>query len=284
MLLRLFPFQARQRSQDSNAINWHTWLAALLAVSLFAFTVPMTTAALDGYSVVSIGAGRGLLGGAIAILVIQFSGWRLPNASTLLWIALASPGLVFGFPFLITWTLTQASSADIGVVLATLPLLTAILSSLINRQSLSVVFWFWAVGGMLLTMVYFTGQSDWAQSSGDAMVQWLLLAALLSAAWGYAAGAKAAQQLGGWQTVCWVQALTAPICALLFGWSLGQASVATVPVPLYATLALMYLGFFSQLIGKHDMCPCGNEFIFFCGWLLARVCFFNKCFILSLHH
>ena len=105
----------------SNAIGWKVWLSALVAIAMFSVTAPVTKEALAGYSIASIGAGRGVIGGAIAILVIQFSGWRLPDRSVLLWIVLSSPGLVFGFPFLITWALTEASSADVGVVLAALP-------------------------------------------------------------------------------------------------------------------------------------------------------------------
>ena len=235
----------------NNRIGVSTWVSALLAIALFSLTAPLTKEALAGYSVLSIGAGRGVIGGAIAILVVQFSGWRLPGGSALWWILLASPGLVFGFPFLITWVLTQASSADIGVVLAALPLLTAVLSSLINRRTLSFRFWGWALLGMLLTMGYFTIQSDWSQSQHSGTTQWLLLAALLSAAWGYAAGAKAAQQIGGWQTICWVQVFTSPVCAVLFGWSLGQNTPTDISseITTSATLSLLYLGIASQVIG-----------------------------------
>ena len=243
-----------------------TWLSALIAISLFALTAPITEEALAGYSVVSIGAGRGFIGGAIAIMVIQFSGWRLPGRSALLWIALSSPGLVFGFPLLITWALTQASSADVGVVLAALPMLTSAMSSLINRRPMTARFWFWAMAGMALTMGYFMTQSDWSRSAWsqsnwsqsnwsqsdslqDSSTQWILLGALLSSSWGYAAGAKAAQCIGGWQTICWGQALTAPVCALLFGWSLGHQSAHDTVTTMGSTLALFYLGIFSQLIG-----------------------------------
>lgn len=243
----------------SNAIGWKVWLSALVAIAMFSVTAPVTKEALAGYSIASIGAGRGVIGGAIAILVIQFSGWRLPDRSVLLWIVLSSPGLVFGFPFLITWALTEASSADVGVVLAALPLLTSSMSSVINRRVMTASFWIWALVGMLFTMGYFLTQSDWSQGNlsqttptlikGDSSTHWVLLAALLCASWGYSAGAKAAQHIGGWQTICWVQALTAPICALLFGWSLGHDEHSHSGEIINATLALFYLGIFSQLIG-----------------------------------
>jgi len=225
------------------------WGAALLAISLFALTVPMTSTALEGWSTLSIGSGRGVIGGAIAILAIQFSGWKWPDRHSLLWLALATPGLVFGFPYLLTYALQDASSADLGVMLAALPLLTAIFSAILSRQNLPRRFWGWAIAGMLVSCGYFLLQSDWALRGQSQTTQLVMLVALLSASWGYAAGAKAARTLGGWQTVCWMQALSAPLSAILFGYSLGQPEYTLGLPQADALLALLYLGIFSQLIG-----------------------------------
>lgn len=225
------------------------WGSALLAISLFALTVPMTSTALEGWSTLSIGSGRGVIGGAIAILAIQFSGWKWPDRHSLLWLALATPGLVFGFPYLLTYALQDASSADLGVVLAALPLLTAIFSAILSRQNLPRRFWGWAIAGMLVSYGYFLLQSDWALQGQSQSTQLVMLVALLSSSWGYAAGAKAARTLGGWQTVCWMQALSAPLSAILFGYSLGQPEYTLGLPQAEALLALLYLGVFSQLIG-----------------------------------
>ncbi len=234
---------------SATMISPTVWLSALIGISLFALTAPLTTQALDGFSVVSIGAGRGVIGGAIALLVILFSRWQRPNNVTFMWLLLATPGLVFGFPYLLTLALTDTSSADVGVVLAALPLLTAVFSALVSNQRLPARFWGWALSGSLITASYFLLQSDWSAQQHNPVTRWILLAALVSAAWGYTAGAQAAKTLGGWQTICWVQAVTAPISALVFGWSLGQNGYESIDTTTNAILSLVYLGVFSQLVG-----------------------------------
>ena len=71
-----------------------------------------------------------------------------------------------------------------------------------------------------------------------------LLAAVLSAAIGYAVGAKLSKELGGWQVICWALVLALPfiIVPVIY---YTPVSLSKLPAMGYASF--LYLGLVSQL-------------------------------------
>ncbi|MFT4763529.1 MAG: drug/metabolite transporter (DMT)-like permease [Oleispira sp.] len=195
-------------------------MKGLFAVILFAMTIPMTKLALPLFSPELIAACRAFFAGLLALMVIHLNNWSLPNYKTLAWLALAGAGVVVGFPYLLSYSLVNLSAANMGVVLAGLPLMTSLFAALIMAERYSRSFWVSSALGALLLLAYFL---NGASSEGwDMHTLWILCFVLMFGGLGYSAGAKAAQYIGGWQTICWMLVLYLPFSAIAFGYYAGD--------------------------------------------------------------
>lgn len=192
----------------------------VFAVILFAMTVPMTKLALPLFSPELIATCRAFFAGLLALIVINLNGWSIPDKKTLAWLILAGSGVVVGFPYLLSYSLVNLSAANMGVILAGLPLMTSLFAALIMQERYGFRFWLSsALGAGLLALYFFNG----SQSSGwDSQTLAILTLVLVFGGLGYSAGAKAAKSIGGWQTICWVLALYLPLSAIAFGYYAGD--------------------------------------------------------------
>jgi len=120
---------------------------ALFAVMLFALTIPMTQIALSSFSAEFIAASRAVIAGLVAWVVIVINDWQRPPLRALPWLLLAGIGVVLGFPYLLSLSLTRIPAADMGVVLAGLPLVTSLLATLLQGERHPPRFWFFSVAG-----------------------------------------------------------------------------------------------------------------------------------------
>ncbi|ASP40446.1 hypothetical protein CHH28_17965 [Bacterioplanes sanyensis] len=220
---------------------------ALLAILLFSLSVPAAELALAEVSANFIGAFRGTVAGILALIVSQWCRWSLPPKAAFKWLLLCSLGTVLIYPYLLGHALERISAANAGVILAGLPLLTAVFAAVMQQQLISLRFWAWASAGMAATVGYFMLQSgdDWQVQH---WLDWLLLLALLlSGALGYASGAQAAKRIGGWQTVCWALILALPYSAWMLGWQLGwQLDQANAVISMQTWLVLGYAAIINQ--------------------------------------
>jgi drug/metabolite transporter (DMT)-like permease len=197
-------------------------MKGLFAVILFAMTVPMTKLALPLFSAELIASSRAFFAGLLALAVINMNGWALPDKKTLAWLVLAGAGVVVGFPYLLSYSLVNLSAANMGVVLAGLPLMTSLFAVLIMKERNGLRFWLSSGFGALLLLAYFL--------NGAASVGWdlgtlaILTLMLMFGGLGYSAGAKAARTIGGWQTICWMLVLYLPLSAISFGYHMGNVN------------------------------------------------------------
>lgn len=231
---------------------------ALLAVVLFSLTVPLTKVALSHFNPDFIAASRAFFAGCAALMVIRLKRWRLPTRNEAFWLAAAGSGVAIGFPQLLNWGLTTLSAAEMAVVLAGLPLSTALFATLLLKEKHAKSFWFFSLLGASILLGYFYEGLTQAQWRASTLA--VLLAAVLFAGLGYSAGSKAAKTLGGWQTICWALVLYLPISVGLFSYSLALELNDTqkwsnilaaehLPGLGVALLALAYLIFISQWWG-----------------------------------
>lgn len=231
--------------------------AGLFAVLLFSLTAPATKLALGHYSAETITSARGLIAGICALFIVMNTSprktWTLPNGNQLVWLLIAGAGVVIGFPYTLTLAMQDMTASSMGIVLAGLPLFTTITASLLFGERHSKGFWISTLIGCGILLLFFQQglmNSIWSLQTIAMLIFQLALGGI-----GYAAGAHVAKSLGGWRTICWTLLIYLPISAVAFGYSLGgdfNADLSLIKNDagiLSATLAVLYLAFFSQWLG-----------------------------------
>jgi drug/metabolite transporter (DMT)-like permease len=140
----------------------------------------------------------------------------------------------------------HAPASHGAVVLAVLPLLTAMAGALVAGERPSPGFWACGVAGTGSVLAY-----SLISGGGSSDLQWadlLLAAAAFCAAMAYALGGEMARRIGGWEVISWALVMSAPamlVLVLLSGpvnWSAGPSAWAGF---LYVSVFSMFLGFFA---------------------------------------
>ena len=254
MLLRRYNRWIHAPSKKDKLISpsWGALLMALASVVMFSATVPLTKSLIGSFSLEFIASFRIFIAGSLAFMVVRLCKWPFPKRSECFWLLLSGSGVVIGFPFLLTQSLNSLSASEMGVVLAGMPLFTALCATVFMQERHPVRFWFYSIlGAGILLMYFFDGlkTSEWTLGTIG-----ILFSTVLSAGLGYAAGAKASHTLGGWRTICWTLVLYLPISSILFIY------YSTVKKPLLIEttllningillLAILYLALVSQWYG-----------------------------------
>jgi drug/metabolite transporter (DMT)-like permease len=186
-------------------------LAGLAGVFLFGLTLPMTRLALDGFDAFAVGIGRAVPAGLMAAIVLLVSRQPVPPRKYWPSILLTGSGIIFGFPILATIAMLYVPAAHGGVILAMLPLATAMAGALVGGERPSIGFWFAGIAGTLLVMVFAIVEAD---GFTPTLADLLLLGSVLSAGLGYAYSGRLARIIGGWQTISWVLVFCLPFTIL----------------------------------------------------------------------
>ena len=220
------------------------YVLALIGVTIFALTLPVTRWVVDDSATGALPAGfvimfRALIAGVCSVIYLVFNPVALPRqASGALLVSMI--GTVLGFPYFLTLGLQTAPSIQAAVVTGFLPICTAIFATLYLRQRQPPMFWLFAVLGFVLVMTF-------SIYKGVGGLQWsdvYLLIAIVFAAMGYTAGVRVSQIIAPSQAISWVLVVSLPVTlpATIWLWP-------TVPIAPHSWIGLMYLGMFSMWLG-----------------------------------
>ncbi len=221
----------------------------LAGVALFSLTLPATRVAVRDLDPVFVALGRALLAGLLAAAVLAFTRTRRPTRVEWRLLAASAAGVVFGFPLFTTWAMRHAPASHGAVVLAVLPLATAAAAALVAHERPSAGFWAVGLAGSGVVLAFALREGGGTVGPADLA----LLAAVASAALGYALGARAAATLGGWQAISWCLVLCVPALALAVP-AFVPAEPARVGAGswagfLYVAIVSQYVGFFAWYRG-----------------------------------
>ncbi len=213
-----------------------------LAVALFSLTLPTTRFIIDHFDPVFIGLGRAVIAAIIAAGLLFFSSANWPDKRQFYQLIITAAGVVIGFPVFSAWAMQTLPAFHGGIMLALLPLATAIVGVFIAHERPSVGYWLAALGGCGLVLGFALLKGSGSFQTGD----FALLAAIISAAVGYAVGGKLSREMSGWRVICWSLVIALPFILI--------PALLTMPdklksVPWSAWGGFLYLALFSQLFG-----------------------------------
>lgn len=212
-----------------------------IGVIIFGSTLPVTKLALNDFTPAFITFARGAIAQIAAICLLLALGRKFPKAH---WAAILAGGIatVFGFPLLMAIALKTVPSSHGGVVLGVLPLMTAVFATVFAGERPPKLFWVCAIIGAALVIAFSLGDSAMHIETGDL---WLLAAAL-SASFGYVIFGRLAKVMPAWETISWALVITAPVSfvATYLTFDVGKAPITFTP-----WFHVVFLGLFSQYIG-----------------------------------
>lgn len=228
-------------------------LLAFLGVLAFSFTLPMTKWALDGFDPVVIAVGRAAAAGLVAVVVLAATHAPRPPRTALAALLVTAAGVVVGFPLLTTIALRSTTSTHAAVVIAGLPIATAVLAVARAGERVSRAFWL-ASGAGTAAVVAFALTRGGAEG-GSLVADLLLLGAVVAAAVGYVEGAVLSRAMPGWQVVSWVLVVSLPLtvpATVAFGLATAPDHDPTPRAMAgfaYLAMISMYVGFFLWYAG-----------------------------------
>lgn len=223
----------------------------LLGVTAFSFTLPLTRVALGGLSPLFIGAGRAVVAGLLAAVVLAATRQALPRARQWARLLVVAGGVVLGFPLLTSYALTEVPASHGAVVIALLPAATAVLAVVRTGERPVRAFWAFSAAGALAAVAFASAQGGGLGELHRADL--LLFAGVVLCAAGYAEGGLLTREIGSWQTISWALVAALPVMVVLTAISVVQAAPAGSAVEwacfAYLATTSMYLGFFAWYRG-----------------------------------
>src|SRR5262245_2550122 len=216
-------------------------LLGVLGVVIFGLTLPATRLAVADFDPLFVTLGRSLVAAVLAAVTLLWARPPLPARSD--WPRLAAFSLfsIIGFPLLMAVAMQHAPASHGAVVLAVLPLLTALGGALIAGERPSLGFWACGLAGTGSVFIYslLTG----AASDQLRWADLLLAASAVSAALAYALGGEMARRIGGWEVICWSLVASAPALAVALVLLAWPSSLSARPS---AWAGFFYVSLFSM--------------------------------------
>jgi drug/metabolite transporter (DMT)-like permease len=217
-------------------------LFGMLGVVMLSVTLPATRLAVADFDPLLVGMARTIVPAIPAAILLLVTRQARPTKKEVVSLLIASIGIVYGFPILMTVAMKTLPSAHGAVVTGIMPLATAAVGAVVSGDRPSWGFWLCGIAGSAAVVAY-------ALIDGAGSLAWadlLLVLGILTAALGYAVGGQAAKRLGGWQTICWIMVLALPLSIALvpvIGPQLPSGEVSND-----AWFGLLYVVFGSQFL------------------------------------
>ena len=214
---------------------------AILGVTAFSLTLPMTRIAVADLDPLPVAIWRGLIAGLAAIVLLIVLRPRRPRGRQWWLVGACAFGTVFGFPVFTTLAMETVSVSHGAVVVALLPIATAIVGVWISDERPSLGFWLAGLFGTAVTLSFVWRQAEGGLAFGHVY----LLLSVITAGIGYAYGGLLSRDISGWAVACWSLVLSLPVLVI--------AAALTPPLDWQAEPtvlgAFFYLALISQLGG-----------------------------------
>ena len=169
----------------------------------------------------------------------------MPQKSDLMNFSIISLCLTIGFPLSLSYGLIYSTSIHAGVILAFLPLATAIFASFYFKQRASIGFWLCALVGSIIIIIYILIHNQNINSNFKiSHYDILFCIAVIAAAVGYNFGAKLTKNMLSADVISWALVLALPLHFILAIYYFPKSEISII-----AWFGFFYTALFSQWIG-----------------------------------
>jgi drug/metabolite transporter (DMT)-like permease len=214
-----------------------------VAVVMFSGTVPATRIAVESIDPIVVGVGRSVLGAMIAIGYLVAVRSPRPTRAQAPGLLVVAMGAAVGFGWFSAQALRTLSASHGSVVIAILPMLTAVFGTIRTGARPQPLFWIATAGGTAVVVVFAaTSSRSGSIGIGDAY----LFGALVCAAAAYAEGGRLARTMPGGQVIAWGLVAALPVSVPLTAAALRDSPLEPTASSL---AALGYMAVFSVFVG-----------------------------------
>jgi len=189
--------------------------------------------------------GRSAVAGFLALLYLLFFKKKMPQKSDLINFSIIALCLTIGFPLSLSYGLIYSTSIHAGVILAFLPLATAIFASFYFKQRASIGFWLCALVGSIIIIIYILTHNQNVNANFKiSHYDILFCIAVIAAAIGYNFGAKLTKSMLSADVISWALVLALPLHFILAIYYFPKSEISII-----AWFGFFYTALFSQWIG-----------------------------------
>ncbi len=189
--------------------------------------------------------GRSAVAGFLALLYLLFFKKKIPQKSDLMNFSIIALCLTIGFPLSLSYGLIYSTSIHAGVILAFLPLATAIFASFYFKQKASIGFWLCALVGSVIIIIYILIHNQNMNANFKiSHYDILFCIAVIAAAVGYNFGAKLTKNMLSADVISWALVLALPLHFILAIYYFPKSEISII-----AWFGFFYTALFSQWIG-----------------------------------
>ncbi len=224
-------------------------LLGLLGVVGFSLSLPATRLAVADLDPWLVAFGRAAVAAVGAAMVLIVGRAPLPSRAQMRSLLIVALGVVVGFPLFSSLALHERTAAHGAVIIAVLPIATALWALSRAGERPTRAFWIASVVGMLAVLAF----AATAGAGGLGLADGFLLLAVALGGLGYAEGGTLARDLGGARTICWALIvalpLTLPITIGVAAWTGLHASPSAWLGFAYVALISMFVAFFAWYAG-----------------------------------
>jgi drug/metabolite transporter (DMT)-like permease len=189
--------------------------------------------------------GRSALAGILSFAYLFFSKKNIPKLKYLFNFSIIALCITVVFPLTLSLGLIYSTSIHAGVILAFLPLATAILASFYFKQKASLGFWVCAFIGCVLIVIYILIHGHEENKKLELSYSDILFCiAVIVAAIGYNFGAKLTKIMVSADVISWALVLALPVHFTLAIYYFPKAEINII-----SWLGFLYVSIFSQWVG-----------------------------------
>ena len=230
------------------------FLLGFIGVLIFSLTLPITRHLTQiDFTSLEIGFGRGFLAGIASVLILLFKGQfkteNLPSKTDLRKLIIVAIGVLFAFPIFTAIAMQTIPAGNGGIVLAAVPLSTAIFAGLLSEENPTTKFWGIAVIGFITVIVFRLLTNDLGITNigfGD----FALLVCVVIGGMGYAQGGILGKTMSGWKVICWALVISLPLVIPLTILNFDVTHLIQVANDSFVSILLFaFLCLFNNLIG-----------------------------------